>query len=280
MRIRAVVSLTLLLSFVVLALTSIVLYVVPEGRVAYWSDWRWLGLSKTGWGDVHINAGFLFLAAGLIHLGYNWKPILASLKNKAKALRIFTPAFTVALLANLLVIGGTLLHLPPFSTTLEFGRSFKEAAALQYGEPPYGHAELSSLALFAKRTGLDLAVVKAGLARSGIRFSGDDQTILAIAKANQITPKQVYDAMQADNPQTTAPKTLALPDQPAPGMGQTTLKDLCRQYGLDQQRIVAALAAKGVNADPELSLKKIAAAHGTDPHALFALIHEAAAEPH
>ena len=277
MNLRKTTSLTLLLSFVVLTLTSLVLYVVPEGRVAYWSDWRWLGLSKTGWGDVHINAGFLFLAAGLLHLGYNWKPITSYLQTKAKALRIFTPAFVAALLVNLLVVVGSLLHLPPFSTVLEFGHSFKEAAALKYGEPPYGHAELSKLSLFAKRTELDLEAVKAGLTKAGINITGDDQTILAIAKANHITPKAVYDAM-TNGKKTPAAKTL--PAEPVPGMGQTTLKDLCRQYGLDQQRIVAALAAKGVKADPELSLKKIAAAHGTDPHALFALIHEAAAAPH
>ena len=273
MNLRKTTSLTLLLSFVVLTLTSVVLYVVPEGRVAYWSDWRWLGLSKTDWGDVHIISGFLFLAASLLHLCLNWKPIVSSLKNSAKELRIFTPPFLAALLINLVVVVGALLRLPPFSTVLEFGHSFKEAAAVKYGEPPYGHAELSSLALFAKRTGLDLESAKAGLTRAGIRFGGDEQTLLAIAKANHLTPKAVCDAM-TDNKKSSAAPTL--PATPVPGMGRMTLKALCSQYALDQQRIVAALAAKGVNADPELSMKEIAAAHGTDPHALFALIHEAA----
>ena len=66
MELRKITSLTLLLSFVILVLTSIVLYIVPEGRVAYWSDWRLLWLSKTQWGDIHTNSGFLFLAAGLL----------------------------------------------------------------------------------------------------------------------------------------------------------------------------------------------------------------------
>lgn len=54
------------------------------------------------------------------------------------------------------------------------------------------------------------------------------------------------------------------------------LKDLCSQYGLNQQRIVAALAAKNIIADPEKSLKEIAGEHGSDPHTLFEIIHEAA----
>lgn len=97
MNVQKITSLTLLLSFVLLAVTSVVLYVVPEGRVAYWSDWRWLGLSKTQWGAVHINSGFLFLAAGFVHLWCNWRAVVAYLKNKARKLRIVTPAFTAAL---------------------------------------------------------------------------------------------------------------------------------------------------------------------------------------
>jgi hypothetical protein len=275
---RKITSLTLVLAFVLLMLTSVVLYVVPEGRVAYWSDWRWLGLSKTQWGDIHTNSGFLFLMAGLVHLGYNWKAMLAYLKNRSRELRIFTPAFVVAVVVNLVVLGGTLLHLPPFSSILEFGHSFKEAAAVKFGEPPYGHAELSSLALFAKRTGLELAGIKTGLNKAGIRFTGEDQTLLAIAQANHITPKAVYDALQAGTASKSDSKTSPLPDQPFTGMGRMPLKELCSQYGLNQQQIVAALAAKGIKADPEKSLKEIAGAHGTDPHALFALIHETATQ--
>ncbi len=36
MKLRKITSLTMLLSFLLLIVTAIVLYVVPEGRVAYW----------------------------------------------------------------------------------------------------------------------------------------------------------------------------------------------------------------------------------------------------
>ena len=156
MYLRKITSLTLLISFVPLMLTSIVLYIVPEGRVAYWSDWHLLGLTKTQWGDVHINLGFLFLAAGSLHLFYNWKAMIAYMKNKARELRIFTPAFTVALLVNCFLSSAPCSTCHPSLPSSSLGHSFKEAAAVKYGEPPYGHAELSSLALFSKRTGLEL----------------------------------------------------------------------------------------------------------------------------
>ena len=47
--------------------TSIILFITPQGRVAYWADWRLMGLTKTDWGNIHIVVGFLFL----ITLGLN-----------------------------------------------------------------------------------------------------------------------------------------------------------------------------------------------------------------
>ena len=277
MNLRKITSLTLLCSFVLLVVTSIVLYIVPEGRIAYWSDWRLLWLTKTQWADVHTNSGFLFLAAGLLHLWYNWSPIITYMKNKAKELRIFTPAFTVALLVNSIFILGTLLHLPPFSTILSFGQSFKDAAAIKYGEPPYGRAELSTLTLFAKRTGLDLDATKDGLVKAGMNFTGGDQTVLAIAKNNNTTPKVIYDAMQGGGMNKTD-SILSFPKEPLSGAGRMILNDLCTQYGLDRQQILAALAAKGITADPKKSLQEIASDHGTESRALYGIIHEAAVQ--
>lgn len=275
--VRKITSLTLLLSFISLLLTSLVLYVVPEGRVAYWSDWRWLWLSKPQWSNIHTNSGFLFLVAGFVHLFYNWKPIISYLKNRAKQIQIFAPALMIALAVNVAVIAGTLLKVPPFQSILEFGHSFKETAAVKYGEPPYGHAELSSLPLFAKRTGLNLAVIQHNLTKAGIQFTDPNQTILTIAKANNLTPNAVYEAMKADN---TGPEVRAsLPEQPVAGTGQKALLDLCRQYGLDEHKILGALSAKGIKADNRQSLKEIAVAHGTDPHSIYAMIYEAVQTP-
>jgi hypothetical protein len=67
--IRKVTSLTAALAFILMVLTSIVLYIVPQGRVAYWADWRLLGLTKTDWGNININLGLLFL----ITAPWNWQ---------------------------------------------------------------------------------------------------------------------------------------------------------------------------------------------------------------
>jgi ABC-type Fe3+-siderophore transport system permease subunit len=104
MSMRKITSLTATLSFVLTVTTSIILYIVPQGRVAYWSDWRMWGLTKTQWGDVHINVGLLFLLALFLHIYYNWKPLMAYLKDRSKRMVFFTPAFNVALAVIVLTV--------------------------------------------------------------------------------------------------------------------------------------------------------------------------------
>lgn len=278
MLLRKITSLTLLVSFIPLVLTSIILFIVPEGRVAYWSDWRLFGLSKSQWGDIHINLGFLFLVAGCLHLYYNWKPIVAYLKNKAREMKILTPAFILALLINLVFAFGTLMNVPPFSTILDFGSFFKETAAVKYGEPPYGHAELSSLSLFAKRTGLDLETMKARLTAAKITYIDEKQNLLEIATANKTTPKTIYEIM---NPVAQASAGMAepFPKEPFPGMGRMVLGDFCKKYNLDMGRVVKAFATASIKADPEQTLKEIATANNSDPQALFEILSETVSEP-
>lgn len=271
MKLRKITSLTMFLSFLLLIMTSIVLYVVPEGRVAYWSDWRFMGLTKTLWGDVHINLGVLFLISGLLHLYYNWKPMVTYMKNKAKQLKIFTVDFNAALILTLFFTFGTLLHIPPMSTILDFSASFKDAGSQKYGEPPYGHAELSSLKMFAKRTGLDLDVMKQQLQKSGMTFGDESSTLLDIARANNCTPKDVYVAML---PPKDAAQAKIFPDQPFPGIGRMRLKDLCTQYNLDTKKIISGLGARQIEAKPDQTIKEIAQAKGMEPQTLFEVIHE------
>lgn len=128
MTLRKITSLNMVFSFILLVLTSVVLYVVPEGRIAYWSDWDWLGLSKSQWGDLHIVFGTLFLIAGLIHLYLNWKPIVNYMRNRAREFRMFTPDFNVALVITVVVGLGTYFAVLPFQWLLDPNDSIIDAA--------------------------------------------------------------------------------------------------------------------------------------------------------
>ena len=51
---RAFVSLSLTFSTVSLLLSSVILYIAPFGRDAYWVNWSFLFLNKEQWTACHI----------------------------------------------------------------------------------------------------------------------------------------------------------------------------------------------------------------------------------
>jgi len=275
MNIRKITSMTMLLSFILCILTSIILYIVPQGRVAYWADWHLWGMTKGQWGDLHINLGFLLLIAGFFHVFYNWRVIAAYMKNKAREVKVFTGSFNVALILCVLVGFGTFFKIPPVYTVISFSESIKDAAAEKYGEPPYGHAELSSLKGFTKKVDIDLAEAKELLSKAGVAFTGDKQTIAEIAAANNLTPKEVHAKMKSAE-KKVAVGVVPFPADPFPGFGRKVLADICNEFGLDIPTIIERLAKENINAEAGQTIKEIASSADMDPHAFFEVLHSVA----
>ena len=273
MNLRKVTSMTMLLSFIFCILSSIILYIVPHGRVAYWADWHLWGLSKSQWGDLHINLGLLFLLAGLLHIFYNWKVITAYMKNKARQVKVFTPSFNTALVLCLIIGLGTFYKVPPIYSVISFGESLKDAAAEKYGEPPYGHAELSSLKSFSKKVDIDLEGAMKLLKEQGIAFAGEKQTIAEIAEANGMTPQQVHNAIKPAKRKSA--DGAKFPSEPFPGFGRKVLADICNEYNLNIPSVIRALAKENISAEASQTVKEIAAGADMDPHTFFEILHRA-----
>ncbi len=269
MNMRKITSLTALISFVLLMVTSIILYIVPSGRVAYWAGYRLWSLSKEDWGSVHINLGFLLLISILLHVYYNWKPMISYMKNRSKQLRIFTPDFNISLAVTLMVFFGTLAGIPPMSSNINLSNAITDNANLYYGEPPYGHAELSPLADFADKVKVDLDESLAKLKAAGIKVESPAQTMEEIAHANGISPQQIYTAMRLDNGSSAG----EMPEEAPGGTGNRTLAQICEMYQLNPDIIVQGLAEQDITAEPGQAMKEIAAANSIDPHAVYAAIY-------
>lgn len=269
MKLRKITSLTALISFLLLVLTSVILYIVPPGRIAYWSDWHLWGLSKTEWGNLHINLGVLFLLAIFLHIYYNWKPILNYLKDKARKVTVFTVDFNAALVITIIVGLGTYFMIPPFSTVLLIGESIKDAGALKYGEPPFGHAELAPLDSLVQKTGLDLENSLEKLRAAGIQFDNRKEIFLDIAKKNKVTPKALYNLMKpAEIPGEEKP----LPDTPPPGTGNKILANLCKEYGISMEKLSNDMRLKGYRIDMDRKMKDLAQENQMSPIELYDLI--------
>jgi hypothetical protein len=274
MNIRRVTSLTVALAFILMVLTSIILYIVPQGRVAYWADWRLLGLTKTEWGNIHINLGLLFLLALFLHIYYNWKPLMAYLKNKARRFKVFTPEFNAAMIITLVFTVGTYFLIPPFSWMITLNDYFKDSGAEKYGEPPYGHAELSSLKTFAKKLNLDLAESMDLLKEAGFQVDDNTTTLQAIGKQYHVPPQLIYETIKPASIISghESEGKIALPDSPPPGTGNLTLADFCAQYNLGSKKIIRELRGQGIIASADLTLKEIASQNQTSPIDLFEII--------
>ncbi len=273
MNIRKITSMTMFISFILLVLTSIILYIVPHGRVAYWADWHLWGLTKGQWGNLHINLGFLFLFAGLLHMYYNWAVITAYMKNRAKEIKVFTPSFNIALLLTVVVGVGTYFEVPPMSSVINLSESIKNGASEKYGEPPYGHAELSSLKLFTKKQGLDLNQAVELLKKADIHFNDGKDTLATIAKGNKLSPQEVYNIIKPAAAAKTAEGTISFPDSPMTGFGNKTIAAVCSEFNLMFRDIQRGLAKKGVKVEAEMTIKEIAAANDKEPMAIFEDIH-------
>jgi hypothetical protein len=268
---RKITSLTALLSFSLLIITSVVLYIVPHGRVAYWADWHLWGLTKTQWESFHINLGLLLLLAILLHIYLNWKVIASYFKDKAKRVRVFTEEFNIALVLTMLFVVGTYLEVPPFLWVVEISESIKDSAAEKYGEPPYGHAELSTLKTITSRMGFDLSGSVEGLREAGVKFESEKQTIQKIAKQNNMSPQQVYLAMKPLNPVGENNK---LPLSPPAGIGRRSLADICQEYNLNIPTILRGLTDKNIKAEAEMTIKNIGEQNSISPLHVYEAIRE------
>ncbi len=193
---KKIISLTLAFSFLIMSITGVILYIVPKGKVAYWADWHIFGLTKTQYGDLHITSMFLFLVITIWHIYYNWKPLVNYLKDSTKKVTFSKKEFLIALALNTLFVAGTLIGIQPFQATLDINNDIKSYWEKEYGSPPYGHAEESSLNSFSRRMGIDIEQAMMRLHEKNIRVDAASQTLLEISQENKISPKTIFDAIK------------------------------------------------------------------------------------
>lgn len=268
---RKIVSLSLVINFILLLISSIVLYIVPEGRVAYWSDWTFWGLSKSQWGDIHITTGLLFLILGVWHTIYNWKPIINYIKKGIPKAKLNLTPTILAILINILVVVGTLCNWQPMKQILIWNDQIKEYQAEINGNPPYGHAELSSLESFCGLLGLNKEIVLKSLKEKQLKGDLNFQTtILDLAKANSITPQQVFDLIK----EVSQGQVIDLPTSPPQGLGQMPLAQLCANYNIELSSILQGLQERNISADENQSLKQIADENEMTPRDIYEIIRE------
>ncbi len=263
---RVFTSLLTAVGFVLMVLSGLVAYIVPHGRVAYWTDWRLLGLSKNQWGDIHILAGILFLIAACFHIYFNWNPLLRHISSRVQqGAKLKSELFTALLIGLLVVIGG-ISQIPPLNYLLDLNGYIKRAwVPTKESEPPFGHAELLSLKALCGKQKIPVDQAVAELKAKGIKLGSGELSLAEIAQNNRQSPMEVYSVIQHLEPQIAPPPS---EEQLTPrmveekfagsGIGRKSLSDVTTAMGLDLRKTRVRLEKMGIVVREDESLKTAA----------------------
>ena len=238
MKLKKITSLVMFWSMIMMTYTGIILYIAPHGRVAYWTNWELFGWSKDQFADVHTTFMVLFILTTILHIYYNWKPLTSYMKNEVKAFVFFTKEMMVAIGIVLVFLFGTLYSVVPFSSFLHFGEEMKESWVEKSEEPPYGHAEESSLKDFAQKTGYDVAQLINVLQENGIDASQTD-TLENIAIEERKTPGEVFALITA---------SLGEKRPKISGLGRKSIDEVAKALGMDSEQFLKELKKMGIEA--------------------------------
>ena len=254
-----------MLSFFVLALSSVILYLIPDRKVTSWSDWKFIGLDKQQWDNLHINLGILFLFTAIWHIYFNWKPIKNYLKVKKK-LKVFTKEFNVALFITSLFVVGTITMTLPFSFLVNIGNGIKSIKSLDIGNPPFGYAEYASLKDFCIITSTNLQESLQRLKAKNIKVNSTKDTLKTISKENGISPKELFAIIK------TSESKIALPSELPIGIAQKSLIQLSKEYHIDTDKFLKHLKEYDIKATNDMNFKKIAKKNGLHPAQLYNML--------
>ncbi|QOX78323.1 DUF4405 domain-containing protein [Trichlorobacter lovleyi] len=308
LHLRGFISLLTALSFLIMTVSGVILFITPQGRVAYWLDWTFWGISKSQWGDMHITTSLLFALAGLWHTWLNWRALVSYFHDKVKKTVALKWELAVAALITIFCTVGGIYKTPPLSYVLELNDWIKDAwVKSPDDEPVISHAELLPLNNFLKKVDIELEPALAELKKQGITVSGPDQKLLDISRSNGKSPAAIYKLLKPLEGKT-ADQTAAAPVVPAvrqplkpvppatpagarqvparqlwsaeliqqqfegKGVGRKTLAAVCREQQLDQAAIIKKLAARKISATPDDTLKKLGDESGELPIELLKII--------
>jgi hypothetical protein len=275
---RKATSMTALFSFIWLSFTGIILYIMPPGRIAYWVDWHIFGLNKDNIGQTHIVISMLFLISMVLHIWLNFGAIVSYMKSRNKKLIFFTPETTAGLLISCIVFFGTLYGVAPFSTINYALSDYKEDYEYTVGNPPYGHAELSSLPILAERMNMDMDKIEAILQEKGMTFD-TESTFKEIAAENGMNPSELYKiilparqkkqqpAEQSDKVDMSKYESLQ-----GTGMGMKTISQVAEACGITAQEAVLRLSKNSIEISEGDTLKEAAEKASLTPIEVYAII--------
>jgi len=261
---RSVISFYIVISFIVMSISGIILYLAPPGRVAFWSEWTFIALTKEQWQAVHTIFTFIFVFAAVFHIYFNWKVIIGYLKSKMGEGMKRRNELILASVFSLLVSVLTIANIPPFSSVMVFGEDLSESWSDENSEPPVPHAELLSLTEFAEVINIEKDQLISRLKSNGLKVPPGTVTVKELAELNNITPQIVYEFVQGESNKVILVE--------GSGYGRKSIEQISKDLNIELAVVLDKLKKKGINAAPDVKIRDLAIENDISPIELVELI--------
>ncbi|MCX5717072.1 MAG: DUF4405 domain-containing protein [Nitrospirae bacterium] len=276
---KGFISLLTALSMIFMTISGVVLYIVPPGRITYWTNWKLLFLTKENWIDMHVLTSLLFVIGAAYHIYLNWSIFTVYIVKKAERVLALKKELAIASVLTAIFVIASVYRIPPLSYVLTLSDYFKDSwVTSKELEPPFGRAELLSLKSFAKKMDIDLNSAIEELEESGIKVESAGEPIEVIAKKNNTSPMEIYakirkfertsatDAASALTPQQVEEKFTGA------GVGKKTLAQFAHENKIDMDHAKKKLAQKNIEIKESETLKQVAERYNTSPIELLKII--------
>jgi len=190
---QSFISIGLLISFLVMLLSGIILYVAPEGSLSRWIGWDVFNLTKKQWEHQHSIFSLVFILFSIFHIfRINWGLLISYFALENKKLTKVKELVT-ALIISLLVFIGTFFNLSPFEDIIKFGNNISNNQAVEVEIPDIPDIDKLPLKEFSEKVfNISIIEMEVVLENSKMKIIDENISVNEFCLKNNMSPQDLY----------------------------------------------------------------------------------------
>jgi len=206
------------------------------------------------------------------------------MKNRSGSFVFFTKETVLGFLLSVVFLAGTLAGTAPFSNILDSLNNIKDDYEYSLGNPPYPHAELTTLLAFIKRMKFDEKAAVEILNKENISFTME-QNLKTIAENNSTDPATIYNLLKPTQKKGAEDEPVVMyegvqdgvdmskyENMMGSGMGKKSVADAAEKSGIPLSKALSRLKKYDIEATGSDTLKDVGNEAGIMPMDIFIII--------
>ncbi len=282
---KTLTSFTIIWGFIILAFTGVILYFTPAGRIANWTNWTLLGLTKDEWQNIHTVFACLFVICAAFHIFFNWRVILSYFKTKMSEGMQRKKELSIATLLTIFFVLGSYYEWQPFSTLFEWREVFKNQEQLIKSSTVVPHMEemtIEEIAEYTTRTKDEIIQI---IRDKGYKLADENRLFGEIAEDNGKSPDALFNEItgksgsgrgagqgggrkgdgELEGADAEHEQQEARGGGSGSGFGRMSLEDLCKQAGITVDEAIKNLKGNNIEVSSTDKIRDIANKLGVRP---------------